>query len=203
MELLSAPITLTLVVITVITSLRGFQDSDLMYKFMFTPYRIAQDLREEWSRFFSHGLIHADGMHLAFNMIALYSFGGIVESMLGSSRFLLLYLFSLLTSGLPDYFTHRNNPGYRALGASGAVSAILLSAVIFDPFISVSLFFLPGIPGWIFALLYMGYSFYASRYAQDNIGHNAHLWGAVSGIVLTLLMEPSQLGYLIRIVQGG
>jgi membrane associated rhomboid family serine protease len=140
-------------------------------------------------------MVHADFMHLFFNMISLYSFGGVLEEVLlpalfderGRMMFALLYMMSLVFSCLPDYFLHRRDPYYRALGASGAVSAVIYSAITIVPTMPIRFFFIPvDIPGWVFGFLYLALSYHLARRGNDNIGHNAHFWGAVFGIIFTL-----------------
>lgn len=185
-----APVAATLLVITLITSIRAFKDSELRYRFIFNPYRLVRN--KEWHQFFTSGLIHADVWHLAFNMLVFYYFAFSLEiNHLGPWLFLVLYLGSLIISHIPAIIKHRDNSGYNALGASGAVSAVVLSMVIFEPEMRMSLLFIPiWLPGWLFALLYMAYSFYAGIRGIGRIGHDAHLWGSLAGIVLTVIMKP-------------
>lgn len=175
-------------IITLITSIRAFNDPVLIANFIFNPFRVVRN--KEYQRLLTHGLIHADIAHLAFNMITFYFFAFSLEYTIGHLKFALLYIGSLVLSSLTTLQKHKDNPAYNALGASGAISAVLLSSVLFDPGMQLLMFgFLP-IPGWLFAILYIGYSQYASRNSNDNIGHEAHLWGALSGIALTFLLEP-------------
>jgi membrane associated rhomboid family serine protease len=187
--LLDSPVALTIFAITIITSLMAFQNSDLMYKFILNPSRMIAN--RDFGPFFTSGLIHANWSHLLFNMITFYYFAFPLEQMMGPVKFFLLYVISLVIASAPDVYRHRNNPGYNALGASGAISAVLLSMVLYYPEMKLAFIFFPiPIPGWLFALLYMGYSYWASRNSNDNIGHSAHLWGGIAGIVLTTIMSP-------------
>ncbi|MEM6633176.1 MAG: rhomboid family intramembrane serine protease [Bacteroidota bacterium] len=183
-----APVAATIFVITLITSFRAFNDSVLRANFMFNPYRIARN--KEYNRFLTHGLIHADTMHLAFNMLTYYFFAFYFEQFIGHWQFAVFYLAALILSSATSYVKHKDNPSYNALGASGAVSAVVLGIIMFRPDLELLLFFAIPMPGWLFAILYIGYSQYASRKANDNIGHEAHLWGALAGIVLTLIIRP-------------
>jgi membrane associated rhomboid family serine protease len=152
--------------------------------------------RRQYYRFITHGFIHADAVHLAFNMLALYSFGEGLEDVfsfscvfggLGKMFFLLLYLSALVVASLPDYFRYKDSFHFKSLGASGAVSAVIFSMIIFFPQSKVSLFFLPGIPGYIFAIIYLALSVYLDKKGGGNINHSAHFWGAAYGIVFTLV----------------
>ncbi len=191
-QMFAAPVAATIFVITLITSIQAERDPMLKSKFMFRPTAVWE--RKEWYRLFTSGLIHGGWMHLIFNMLAFYFFAFILETpgvYLNHIEFAILYVGSLAISSLPALIRHKDNAAYQALGASGAVSAVVLSMVIFEPHIGIGLLFIPGyIPGWLFALLYMGFSFVAGLKQWGNIGHEAHLFGAIAGIVLTLLMQP-------------
>ena len=184
----SSPVAATIFVITLITSYRAFNDSTLRANFMFNPFRISRN--KEYNRFLTHGLIHADTMHLAFNMITFYFFAFAFETIIGHWQFAVFYLAALVLSSVTSFIKHKDNPAYNALGASGAVSAVLLGIIMFKPDLTLLVFFALPMPGWLFAILYIGYSHYASRNANDNIGHEAHLWGALAGIILTLVLKP-------------
>lgn len=170
--------------------MKAFNDPNFMNQSLLYPYQMVRD--KSWHRFFTSGLVHANTFHLAFNMISFFSFGFALEPIMGSLSFGLFYIMSLVISDLPSVFRHKDNPAYRALGASGAVSAVILACVLYNPDMRLIMMFLPiPIPGWLFAILYMGYSHYASRNSNDNIGHEAHLWGAIAGIVLSLMMSTT------------
>ena len=189
-------VTLVIVIVTAIISFVAFSNEKLKEDLLFWPARINKG--GQWYRFLSHGLIHADILHLAFNMLALYSFGQFIEEDLFSAPglfgtkakifFLLMYVLALIFSSVPDYFKYRNNYGYRALGASGAVSAVIFAGIILEPRIPVSFIFLPiPIPGYIFALIYLVFSWYMAKRGGDNIGHSAHLYGALFGVLYVVL----------------
>lgn len=181
---------------TVLVSYKAFKDRILFGKLLFNAYRVKQD--NEWYRLLSHGLVHGDGMHLFFNMFVLYMFGGTVESsfvsFFGSSgRFLFLgmYVSALLVSTLVSLVKHQNNPTYNAVGASGAVSAVVFAFILINPTVKLGLFFIPPfIPGWIFGILYLMYSHYMGKKGMDNIGHEAHFYGALYGFVFPIILEP-------------
>jgi membrane associated rhomboid family serine protease len=196
-------ITLGIVAVTAIVSLYGFSDQVLFDRCKFTPYDIRHS--NQWYRFFSYGLFHAGWLHLIINMMVLYSFGPVVEKAYRYYfhgqyilYYLLLYIGTLLVSVLPAYRKHQNDVFYHAVGASGAISAIILVAILLNPLQKVYFFFLPiGIPGPVFGLLYIGYEAYMSRRGRDNIGHDAHLWGAIFGLVYTIALKPATvMGFL-------
>lgn len=187
--------TYILIAITVIVSLWAFSRRDLFDRLKFNAYQIKQ--YGQWYRFLSYGLVHADTVHLLVNMFVLYSFGTIVETFFdhyfdnrGLLFYLLLYIGGLGFSTLYDFGKYKNDLHYNAVGASGAVSAIVFSSIILYPAGKIYLFFIPiGIPSPLFGLLYLVYSYYMARKGRDNIGHNAHFWGAVFGIFFTLLLD--------------
>lgn len=187
-------VTIILVIVTVLVSLGAFNNAKIYEDLIFHPPAVTY--RRQWYRFFSSGLIHADGFHLLFNMFSLYLFGPFVEREFalifgtqGKMLYLAMYILALFVSLLPTYLKHRTNYGYRSLGASGAVSAVVFAGLLLAPTIQVGFFFLPPIiPGFIFAPLYLGISIYLSRKGGDNINHSAHIWGAVFGMVYTIVM---------------
>ena len=182
--------------ITVIISLVAFNRRDIFDSMRFSAYAIKHD--NQWWRFFSYSLLHADWVHLFINMFVLYSFGEVVLAYFGHLfggkgilYFILLYLGGILFSVLFDFGRHKNDPYYTAVGASGAVSAVVFSSILLMPTAKLYLFFIPiPIPAAVFGILYLVYSAYQGRRGRDNIGHNAHFWGAVFGIVFTIVLKP-------------
>ena len=188
-------ITLILVIITSIVSIGGFNSEKIKNDLIFYPPSIN---RGQLYRFITHGFIHADPMHLIFNMLAFYSFGEVVETMFqypvvfgtnGKIIYLVLYFSALVVASIPDYIKHRNNEYYRSLGASGAVSAVIFSSILFNPTAGIGFALIPGIsiPGYIFGILYLVVSSVLAKKAQDNIGHSAHITGAVYGLLFTYI----------------
>lgn len=189
--------TILIIAITVIVSLLAMQNPTLFHRLSFSPWLI-HEKKQSW-RFVSYGLIHAGWMHLAVNMFVLYSFGRIVEEsfqiIFGTPKgllfYALLYIGGILFSTLYDYTKHKSDIYYNAVGASGAVAAVLFSSIIINPTASLFVFPIPfPIPAFVFGVLYLLYSMYMGKKGQDNIGHNAHFYGAVFGIVFTLIVEP-------------
>lgn len=188
-------ITVIIVIGTGIVSFIAFNNEKLKNDLIFYPPSIN---RGQVYRFLSHGLIHADFMHLIFNMIALYSFGEAVETIYsfpevfgskGKLFYVILYVSALIIASVPDYIKHRHDYYYRSLGASGAVSAVIFSSILFNPKGGIGFAILPGvaIPGYIFGLIYIVASTYFAKRGQDNIGHVAHITGAVYGLIFTYI----------------
>lgn len=191
-ELSLFPVTFSIIAVTVVVSLIAFTNEELRNKSLFYPYVMTSS--KEYYRFLSHGLIHADYIHLFFNMFTLYSFGRFAEiALFNKAEYVILYVTALVASSVFDFIKNRNNSGYAALGASGAVSAVLFSTLIFDPWAKgVALFGIDrlALPNIIFAVLYLWYCAYMSKRGGDNIGHNAHMWGSIYGFTFTALLKP-------------
>ncbi len=169
---------------------------ELFDKFKFNPFSTFND--KQYYRIVSHGFIHGSWLHLAFNMITLFFFGGMVEkylgnifSNLGGLIFLIFYLSSIIASSIFDLIKQKNNIYYNAIGASGAVSAVLFAAILINPNMKLILFIIPiPISAWIFGVLFLIYSRYMAKKEIDNIGHNAHFTGAVFGVIFMLFVNP-------------
>lgn len=190
-------VTLAILIITCAVSLIYMQNFEFKSKHMFNAWAIKH--RKEWQRFFTGGLLHADFMHLAFNMLALYSFGAMVEEVfkdeqlfgqrLGSLMFAFMYVSALAVSSIYSFFKHKDNIHYNALGASGAVSAVVYAAILFNPTGTIYLFVIP-IKAWIFGILYLIASWAMARKNIGNIGHDAHFWGSVYGFIFPIVFFP-------------
>jgi membrane associated rhomboid family serine protease len=200
-------VTIIIVIVTVIISLIGFQNPVLMSRYDFSPYRIAE--RKEYFRFLSHAFLHADWVHLAINMIVLFSFGIYVEREFGLLEnsgqirsglfsFLLLYFSSIIISSLTTYWKKKKDPYYVAVGASGAVSAVLFTSIFFSPLEKLLLYGILPMPGIVFGVLYLAYSSYMGKKDKDHINHDAHLWGAIYGIIYPLFLDPSLINRFIH-----
>jgi len=187
-------ITLIIVIITGLVSISGFNSQRIINDLIFYPPAISE--RNQWYRFFSCGLIHADWGHLIFNMLSLYLFGRFVEVQFaeifggkGKIFYLVMYILALAVSILPTYFKNRNNYHYRSLGASGAVSAVIFAGLLIAPYLEVFIFFIPiPIPGFIFAPLYLIISALLERKGGGNINHSAHIWGALFGLAFVIVL---------------
>jgi membrane associated rhomboid family serine protease len=182
---------LGIIVANVLISFNGFNDSTFFRKYEF---HIGSIRSGEQFRMFTSGFLHADVAHLAFNMISLYFFAPVVINYLSNFSFLIIYIGSLLFGSLLTLAMHKNDYSYRAIGASGAVTGIIYSAILLEPSMNLYLFFIPiPIPAYIFGIGYLLYSIYGMKAKNDNIGHTAHFGGAIGGFVLTIVKAPSIL----------
>lgn len=186
-------VTLIITVLTVLISVAGLYNQKIVDDLLFTPPAITN--KKQWYRFLSCALVHADVAHLAFNMLAFYSFGNAIEMAFsnffgqqGPLLYILLYSLSQFLCLIPTYLKHKGNYYYRSLGASGAVSAVIFAGILIFPLDKIYFFFIPiGIPGFIFGFIYLGVTYYLDRKGGSNINHSAHLFGALTGIILLLL----------------
>ena len=194
-------ITIVIVAVTVLVSWRAFNDRALLERLILWPPAVER--RKQYDRLLGYGFVHADWMHLIFNMITLWSFGTAVERVFSEwitpVGYVLFYLSAIVVSILPTYITHRNDANYRSLGASGGVSAVLFAFILFDPWSKLIIFPIPvPIPAFLFAILYVGYSIWMDRRGRDNVNHSAHLWGAAYGLLFTVLLEPKVLAHFTQ-----
>jgi len=173
--------------INIIISFIGFNNVQFFDKYRFEINGIRKG---EYYRLLTSAVLHVNKTHLLFNMVTFYFFVAIVVTALGPLPLLLLYLGSLFTGNLFALAFHHNQLNYIAVGASGAVTGVLFSALLLYPGIELMLFFIPlPIPGYIFGIGYMIYTLYGMQAQNDNIGHTAHFGGAIGGIVMTILFE--------------
>ncbi len=186
-------ITLTIIIITCIITLTGFRNGRVLDDLIFWPPAISK--KHQYYRFITCGLIHADYMHLIFNMVTLYFFGTIMEAHyqgeLGLQKwyYLALYVGALIVSNIPTYIKHRNDYNYRSLGASGAVSAVLFAFILLSPWQQIIVIVFP-VPAIIYGGLFLFYSAYMSRKGGDHVNHDAHFYGALFGILFTIAVRP-------------
>lgn len=183
--------TLVIIAITCIVSFLAFSNAALLERLILWPPAISR--RKQYDRLVTYGLVHASPTHLLFNMVTLFFFGRVMEQFytayLGVLGFAAFYVGGLVVSILPTFLANRDNPHYRSLGASGAVSAVLFAFILIQPWATIYVYILP-VPAIVYALLYIVYSIYMDRQSTDNVNHSAHLWGAAYGVAFTLLMEP-------------
>jgi membrane associated rhomboid family serine protease len=171
----------------VLFSIKGFNDESFFRKFEF---HVGSIRAGEHLRMVSSAFLHGDVVHLAFNMIALYSFAPVVTETLGNPTFLLIYAGSLIFGSLLTMVFHGNEYNYRAVGASGAVTGIIYSAILLYPDMTIGIFGIIPMPAYIFGIAYLLYSIYGMKSRRDNIGHTAHFGGAIGGYIITLLKHP-------------
>lgn len=199
--LFSTPVTSLILVFTIVTSIYAFNDHGLYGKFMLHPYSVYR--RHKIYTLFTSGLIHADWMHLIFNMITLFSFGRPLEASIGSWQVAVIYFAGLILSDIPTVIKHKNDLWYNSLGASGAISAILFCAILYSPFTTMYIMPIP-FPIWaiVFGPLYLIYCVYASKQSRDNINHDAHFFGALTGLIVTVLIVPEVIpNFLAQVMQ--
>jgi len=187
----SGIICLLLIIVTVIVSNKGFNDHFFFEKYEFGVDKVR--LYRDYKRLITSGFLHVNWSHLIFNMLSLYFFAGSVTSVLGPVQFLIVYFASMVGGDLLSLVVYRNQGDYTSVGASGAVCGVIFASIALDPDATIRLFFLLPIPAWIYGILYVGYSIYGIRSKRDNIGHEAHLGGALIGMAVAICFVPQAL----------
>src|SRR3970040_1842383 len=183
-------ILIAIIVANVLFSYKGFNDHSFFRKYEFHMGRVRSG---EQIRILSSGFLHADIAHLAFNMITLYFFAPVVVAYMGNFLFVVVYFGSLIFGSLLTIVFHKDDYNYRAVGASGAVTGVLYSAILLQPDMMLGIFFIIPIPAYLFGILYLLYSIYGMKAKNDNIGHTAHFGGAIGGYMITLVTNPHLL----------
>ena len=197
-------ITYFIIAVIVITSFYAWNKPVIFQKWLMNPYSVNK--RREYHRFLTSGLIHSNYGHLFLNMLALFFFGRNVEMVfdyiLGPSGKIVLigfFLLGIIISDIPTYLKYKELPHYSSLGASGGVSALVFSSIMFFPLQKIYILFIPfGIPGFIIGILYLAYSYYQAKNMSDGINHDAHFYGAVFGVVFTIIISPGSLVNFIK-----
>ena len=185
-------ISIAIILINLFVSYRGFSDRTFFSKYNFVVENIL--VYKEYRRIVTSGFLHINWMHLIFNMISLYFFSGTLEAFIGPVNFLIIYFVGLIGGNLLSLLIHKNSGDYSAVGASGAVSAVIFATIALFPNSQIRFFPLPfGLPAWIYGLAYVIYSIYAIRSKADNVGHDAHLGGGILGMLVALIMYPSSI----------
>ena len=201
--------TLIIIIVTSLVSILCFTGTLPFDSLKFSAWDVWH--RKRWYQMLSYGLVHGGWGHLLFNMLTLYFFGDVVEKYFraafgpgtGIILYLLLYVSAIAVSTIGDLVKYRNEPHYSAVGASGAVSAILFASILFEPKMGIYMYFIPiPIPGYIFAPLYLLYCWWAAKRNMDNIGHSAHFWGAVYGLVFPLICNPQIFHHFLSQLQA-
>lgn len=200
-------VTLILLIITVGISFLAFNEPMYFYKLQHHPF--TEIRQKEYYRWLTSGFIHADYMHLGVNMFVFYQFGGIVEQYYtavfgdatGRILYLVLYLGAIVAGALPTYFKHQNNESYAAVGASGGVAGVMFAFALFSPTSQILLYGIIPLYSVLWAILYLVYEQWAGRRGQDNIGHDAHFYGAVFGFIATAVVVPNAIPHFISAIQ--
>jgi membrane associated rhomboid family serine protease len=199
--------TLIIILLTTGFSLLAFRNHGLIYKYQFNPYQILK--RKQYARLILHAFLHANLTHLLVNMLVLYSFGIALEKYFQGffgerwiPYYLFLYLGAILISPLYALIRHRNDYLYNAVGASGAVSAVVFATIFFDPWNKIYFFGLLPVPGIIFGGIYLIYSWIMSRKSGDNVAHDTHFFGALFGFAVPIILDPTLLSYFFSRLTG-
>lgn len=184
-------IPLLIIVLTVITSIKGFSNMEFFDRYKFNVGAILGKSRQ-WDRLLTSATLHGDWMHLLFNMMTLYFFSDIIMDAFGVWQYLVIYVLAIIGGSLLSLLIHRHEYYYSAIGASGGVVGILFAAIALNPHIGLYFFFIPvAIPGWIFGIVYIGFSIYGMLNKVGNIGHDAHMGGAIVGILCSVAFAPA------------
>ena len=199
--------TIAIIAITVLVSLVAFNNREWFEKLQLNPYQVYHS--NQWYRVLSHGFLHADWIHLFVNMIVLFSFGEAVEQRLSimeskgmiansTLHFLILYFAGMIIATSTTIQKHKDNYHYNAIGASGAVSAVVFAFIFFSPTSTLLLMGVIPIPAFLFGILYLIYSQYMRKRQGDRVNHDAHFVGAVFGFVYPILLEPGMIKYFFN-----
>lgn len=182
-------ITIILIAITVLVSIMAINNSKTMSDLWLFPALMKNNPAQLY-RLISSGFVHADYAHLAFNMLTFYFFGKALETIMSLPLFIVFYLSAIIVANIPSFLKEQNRPQYRSLGASGGVAAVLFAVIYLAPWGEIGILILPGlrIPNIVFAILYLGYTIYMSKRDKQHINHDAHLWGALYGLVFMLVV---------------
>lgn len=188
-------ITLIIIIITIGISWYSWNNSSVLEKLLLNPVSIRR--RNEYYRFLTSGFVHADFGHLLFNMISLWFIGEGIERLFqhlfgeqGGAYFIALYLLGIVVSDMPSFWKNRTNPNYNSLGASGGVAAVLFAAILYAPLMDIYLYFAIRMPGFVFGLLFLGYSIWQSKKGGSYINHDAHMYGAIFGMIFMAVVYP-------------
>lgn len=192
-------ITVLLIILTAGISIYGFSKPEFLHRWMFIPYKIKN--KGQWDRFITSGFIHKDYMHLLFNMFTFYFFGAVVEQVLayrfgpilGGVVFVLFYILGIVISDIPTYLKNQDNSYYRALGASGGTSATVFASIIILPLSDICLFGIICLPGFILGGIFLIYSYLKGKNQDDAINHDAHLYGALFGVIFIFILFPNSI----------
>ncbi len=199
--LTETPVAAIIFALTIVISIYAFNNQNIYGKFMLHPYSVSRG--KSLYQLISSGFVHKDWAHLIFNMLSFYFFAFNLERVIGHWQFALLYIVSLILSDLPTVQRHKDHYWYNSLGASGAVCAVVFSFILFFPLTTLMIFPLPiPIPAVIYGFIFLAYTSYAGRRANDGINHDAHFYGAIAGIIITIILYPNVIKHFIASVSG-
>jgi len=185
--------------VTLIVSIAGLYSPPLIDRLLLRPYWLTR--RGEYYRLITSGFVHADFGHLLFNMLTFYFFAFTLERVIGTERFLMLYFTALVLSDLGTWLKHKDDPQYASLGASGAILAVLFASIVYFPDRSLMIIPIPiPIPAPLFAVLYLGYSWWSARHSRGRINHDAHIGGALTGLAFVAATEPGAYRRLLEML---
>lgn len=191
-----APASVLIMLITTSLSLYAlYRSNEILYKFILHPYSLVRE--KKYYTIITSSFLHGDFFHLLFNMLSFYFFGPQIEYWVGTLNFLIIYFGSMIIADIPTILKHKNNYNYRSLGASGAVSGIIFSFIVFQPFGIIYAFFIP-MPSIVFAILFLLYGWWMERRGIDFINHSAHNWGAIAGFIITIIIIPGAFNHFIN-----
>lgn len=196
-------ITYALMALIGIVTYYAWQKPLVHQRLMLNPYTVFH--QKQYDRLITSGFVHNNGMHLFLNLFTLYFFGGAIEKIffiyfgeLGNVYYIGLFLSAILVANLPTFLKHKDHPNYNSLGASGGVSALVLAFILFDPLRDLCLYAVLCLPGYILGAVFIGYSIIMGKRGQDNINHDAHLFGALYGVLFIIVLRPSTLQSFIQ-----
>ena len=203
---MTSPITFAIILITCIVSIISFNNSNVKKELILSPYKVLNE-KKVWL-LITHAFIHADYLHLFFNMYVLYMFGPYLElyfdynASLGFISYILFYILSAIFATIPALYKNINNPNYLSLGASGAVSAVVFAYIVLNPLRELGIILLPGIwiPGFIFGILYLVAENYMSKKKYSNIAHDAHISGSLFGVFFILFFDLKNASNFIETI---
>ncbi len=178
-----------------------YQNHSLYNSWALSPFNIVH--YKKYYQVITSGFIHADWMHLLFNMLSFYFFAFRLEGSIGAFNFFVIYFLSMIAGNLSTIFKYKNDPYYRSIGASGAVSGIIFSSILFAPTAKMMMFPIPiPFPAWLFAILYLVWSHFAAQKSDEMINHSAHLYGAIAGLIVTILIIPGSFQFFLNQLFG-
>ena len=198
-------ITYVMMIVIGLVTYGAWKKPELHQKLILNPYTTIRS--KQYYRLITSGFVHNNSTHLFLNLLTLYFFGLAIEQIFnayfkeaGSALYIFLFLSAIIIANVPTTLKHRNNPNYNSLGASGGVAALVLTFILFDPLRDLCLYFAICLPGYVLGVLFIVYSIYMSKRNMDNVNHDAHLYGALYGLVFTLAIRPSTLSTFIEAI---